>query len=218
MKKKQDLIAWGMKNKVFPIALAFTFLMIGLIGLFNMSRNEFPDFTIRTGLVVGVYPGATAEEVETQLTSKLEKYLFSFNEVDKTKTYSYSKDGMSYVYLEVANRVGKDETQQFWNKLKNDLFVFQQRSVPKGVKGIVVNSDFGNTAAMILSVKSETRPYKDLELHVEDIADDLRQIEDMAKISYSGGLTEQIEIQVDQNNCPLLRIWKNLDIHYYKNL
>ena len=117
MKKKQDLIAWGMKNKVFPIALAFTFLMIGLIGLFNMSRNEFPDFTIRTGLVVGVYPGATAEEVETQLTSKLEKYLFSFNEVDKTKTYSYSKDGMSYVYLEVANRVGKDETQQFWNKL-----------------------------------------------------------------------------------------------------
>ena len=199
MKKKQDLIAWGMKNKVFPIALAFTFLMIGLIGLFNMSRNEFPDFTIRTGLVVGVYPGATAEEVETQLTSKLEKYLFSFNEVDKTKTYSYSKDGMSYVYLEIANRVGKDETQQFWNKLKNDLFVFQQRSVPKGVKGIVVNSDFGNTAAMILSVKSETRPYKDLELHVEDIADDLRQIEDMAKISYSGGLTEQIEIQVDQN-------------------
>ena len=199
MKKKQDLIAWGMKNKVFPIALAFTFLMIGLIGLFNMSRNEFPDFTIRTGLVVGVYPGATAEEVETQLTSKLEKYLFSFNEVDKTKTYSYSKDGMSYVYLEVANRVGKDETQQFWNKLKNDLFVFQQRSVPKGVRGIVVNSDFGNTAAMILSVKSETRPYKDLELHVEDIADDLRQIEDMAKISYSGGLTEQIEIQVDQN-------------------
>ena len=199
MKKKQDLIAWGMKNKVFPIALAFTFLMIGLIGLFNMSRNEFPDFTIRTGLVVGVYPGATAEEVETQLTSKLEKYLFSFNEVDKTKTYSYSKDGMSYVYLEIANRVGKDETQQFWNKLKNDLFVFQQRSVPKGVRGIVVNSDFGNTAAMILSVKSETRPYKDLELHVEDIADDLRQIEDMAKISYSGGLTEQIEIQVDQN-------------------
>ena len=199
MKKKQDLIAWGMKNKVFPIALAFTFLVIGLIGLFNMSRNEFPDFTIRTGLVVGVYPGATAEEVETQLTSKLEKYLFSFNEVDKTKTYSYSKDGMSYVYLEVANRVGKDETQQFWNKLKNDLFVFQQRSVPKGVRGIVVNSDFGNTAAMILSVKSETRPYKDLELHVEDIADDLRQIEDMAKISYSGGLTEQIEIQVDQN-------------------
>ena len=199
MKKKQDLIAWGMKNKVFPIALAFTFLVIGLIGLFNMSRNEFPDFTIRTGLVVGVYPGATAEEVETQLTSKLEKYLFSFNEVDKTKTYSYSKDGMSYVYLEIANRVGKDETQQFWNKLKNDLFVFQQRSVPKGVRGIVVNSDFGNTAAMILSVKSETRPYKDLELHVEDIADDLRQIEDMAKISYSGGLTEQIEIQVDQN-------------------
>ncbi|SHI94972.1 Multidrug efflux pump subunit AcrB [Mesonia phycicola] len=199
MKKKGNLIAWGMENKAFPIALALTFLVIGLIGLFNMSRNEFPDFTIRTGLVVGVYPGATVEEVETQLTSKLEEYLFTFNQVDKTKTYSYSKDGMSYVYLEVANRVSKDETQQFWNRLKSDLFVFQQRSVPDGVQGIIVNSDFGNTAAMILSVQSDSRPYKDLQLHVEEIIDDLRQIEDVAKITHSGGLTEQISVEVDQN-------------------
>tara|TARA_R110000751_G_scaffold2272_1_gene12020 strand:+ start:2754 stop:5882 length:3129 start_codon:yes stop_codon:yes gene_type:complete len=199
MKKKGNLIEWGMKYKAFPIALAFTLLIIGLIGLFNMSRNEFPDFTTRTGLVIGSFPGANAEEVETQLTSRLEEYLFTFNEVDKTKTYSYSKNGMSYIYLEISNRISKDETQQFWNKLKNNLFVFQQQSLPKGVRGVAVNSDFGNTAAMILSVQSDTRPYKDLQLHVEDIIDDLRQIEDMAKITYSGGLTEQITVSVDQN-------------------
>jgi len=199
MKKQGTVIEWGMKHKAFPLALALTLLVIGLIGLFNMSRNEFPDFTTRTGLVIGSFPGASSEEVETQLTSKLEEYLFTFNEVDKTKTYSYSKNGMSYVYLEVSDRIGKDETQQFWNKLKNNLFVFQQQSLPKGVRGIAVNSDFGNTAAMILSVQSKTRPYKDLQLHVEDIIDNLRQIEDMAKITYSGGLTEQIAVSVDQN-------------------
>ena len=199
MKKKGNLIEWGMKHKAFPLALAFILFIIGLIGLFNMSRNEFPDFTNRTGLVIGSFPGASSEEVETQLTSKLEEYLFTFNEVDKTKTYSYSKNGMSYVYLEVSDRIGKDETQQFWNKLKNNLFVFQQQSLPKGVRGIAVNSDFGNTAAMILSVQSKTRPYKDLQFHVEDIIDNLRQIKDMAKITYSGGLTEQIAVSVDQN-------------------
>ncbi|ADV50497.1 acriflavin resistance protein [Cellulophaga algicola DSM 14237] len=199
MKEKKSLIAWGMKNKAFPIALAVTFFIIGLLGLTNMSRNEFPDFTMRTGLVVGFYPGASAEEVEAQLTSKLEEYLFSYNEVDKIKTYSYSQNGMSYVYLEVSNKVSKDETQQFWNKLKNNLFIFQQTSLPSGVKGVVVNSDFGNTAAMILAVESKTRPYKDLQLHVEEIIDNLRQIDRMAKVSYSGGLKEQIAVYADPN-------------------
>ena len=199
MKQKGSLIEWGMKNTAFPVALAVVFFCIGILGLVNMSRNEFPDFTIRTGLVVGIYPGASAEEVEAQLTTKLEEYLFSFNEIDKAKTYSYSQEGMSYVYVEIANRVDKNETQQFWNRLKNDLFVFQQTSLPPEVRGVIVNSDFGNTAAMILTVESKDRPYKDLQLHAEEIIDDLRGIEEMAKISYSGSITEQIAVYVDQN-------------------
>ncbi|MAN27159.1 MULTISPECIES: efflux RND transporter permease subunit [Mesonia] len=199
MKKQGSMIEWAMKNKAFPLALAFVFVLIGLLGLFNMPRNEFPEFTIRQGLVIGYYPGANSQEVEEQLTAKVEKFLFSYNEVDKEKTYSYSRDGEMYIYIEVANRVGSNETQQFWNKLKNDLLIFQQRSVPPGVKGIIVNSDFGSTAAMILAVESKTRPYKDLQKHVEEIEDQLRQVKGMAKISHSGGLTEQIAVYVDQN-------------------
>ncbi|SFU46507.1 Multidrug efflux pump subunit AcrB [Pustulibacterium marinum] len=199
MKKQPTLIEWAMKYHAFPLALAFVFVAVGIFGLFNMPRNEFPEFTIHQGLVVGIYPGATSEEVEAQLTSKVEKYLFSYNEVDKAKTYSYSKDGMMYVYVEVANRINYNETQQFWNKLKTGLFVFQQQNLPEGVRGVIVNSDFGSTAAMILAVESKTRPYKDLERHVEDIEDNLRQIDQMAKISHDGGLTEQIAVCVDQN-------------------
>ncbi|MBL3658432.1 efflux RND transporter permease subunit [Fulvivirga sediminis] len=206
MKNKHTLIEWAMKHKAFPLALAFTFVAIGILGLFKMPRNEFPEFTIRQGLVIGYFPGASSAQVEEQLTSKVEQYLFGYNEVDKTKTYSYSRDGVMYIYVEVANRIDANGTEQFWNKLKNGLFVFQQRSLPSGVRGVIVNSDFGNTAAMILAVESETRPYKDLEKHVEDIEDNLRQIEDMAKISHSGGLTEQVSIYVDQNKLATYRI------------
>lgn len=51
-----------------------------------MQRQEFPDFTIRQGLVVGVMPGATSKEVEDKLARPVEDYLFTFNEVDKKKT------------------------------------------------------------------------------------------------------------------------------------
>ncbi|MEH6659942.1 efflux RND transporter permease subunit [Leeuwenhoekiella marinoflava] len=196
---KSTVIEWAMKYKALPVALALILGVVGIFGLFNMPRNEFPDFTIRQGLIVGVYPGASPEQVETQLTSKVEEFLFSFNEVDKNKTYSYSRDGMMYIYVEIASRIDHNASQQFWNKLKNEMLIFQQTQLPREVQGVMVNSDFGSTAAMILAVESETRPYKDLQRHVEEIEDDLRQLEDMSKISHSGGLPEQVSIIVDNN-------------------
>ena len=66
---KNTIIEWAMKYRVFPLALAFIFGVIGIFGLFNMPRNEFPDFTIRQGLIVGVYPGASPEQATTEIST-----------------------------------------------------------------------------------------------------------------------------------------------------
>jgi len=199
MKKKSGAIDWAFKHSTFPIVLALCLVLMGAYGLFNMPRNEFPDFTIRQGLIIGSYPGASSEKVEQELTSKVEEFLFGYNEVDKTKTYSYSKDGLMYIYVEISDKIDHNATEQFWNKLKSEVLIFQQLELPREVQGVMVNSDFGSTAALILGVQSDTRPYKDLQRHVEDIEDELRQIDNMAKISHSGGLTEQIAVYVDQD-------------------
>ncbi|WP_074587585.1 efflux RND transporter permease subunit [Pedobacter antarcticus] len=199
MKQKKNLIEWAMDHKAVPLSIAFVLVVFGFYALFNMPRNEFPEFTVRQGLVIGVYPGASSKQVEEQLTTKVEEYLFGFNEVDKTKTYSYSKDGMMYIFVEISSRVKDSDTKSFWNKLKNGVLILQATSLPKEVKGILVNSDFGSTSAILLSVESATRPYKDLQKHVEEIEDDLRRIENVAKINHSGNLSEQIGVYVDNN-------------------
>ena len=61
---------------------------LGILGLADMPKQEFPEFTIRHGVVVGDYHGATSGEVEEQLAKPLERYLFTFKEVKKKKTYS----------------------------------------------------------------------------------------------------------------------------------
>lgn len=57
MKKKNGIIDWAFKHAVFPITLATCLFIVGIYGLMNMPRNEFPDFTIRQGLIIGSYPG-----------------------------------------------------------------------------------------------------------------------------------------------------------------
>ncbi len=198
MKKKGQLIEWAMEHHVIPLAIATVLFALGIFGLFNMPRNEFPDFTIRQGVIVGIYPGASSEQVEEQLTKKVEEYLFSNNEVDKTKTYSYSRDGMMYIFVEVADRVNGPDTKAFWNKIKNGMLLLQGQ-LPKEVKGFYVNSDFGSTSALLLAVESPTRNYKELERNVEAIEAELRHVKDVAKISHTGNLNEQIGVYVDNN-------------------
>lgn len=198
MKKKENMIEWAMRYHVLPLTVAAVLFLLGILALFNMPRNEFPDFTIRQGVIVGFYPGASSNQVEEQMTKKVEEYLFSNNEVDKTKTYSYSRDGMMYIFVEVSDKVNGPEAKAFWNKIKNGMLLLQAQ-LPKEVKGFYVNSDFGSTSALLLAVESPTRPYKELQRNVEDIEAELRRVKDVAKISHTGNLNEQIGIYVDNN-------------------
>ncbi len=199
MKEKGKMIEWGMRYKAFPLAFALVLVALGIYALFNMPRNEFPEFTIRQGLVVGIYPGATSDQVENQLTTKVEEFVFGFNEVDKNKTYSYSKDGMMYLFIEVAGHVNDANTKDFWNRLKNGILIFQQTELPKDVRGLLVNSDFGSTSAIIVSVESDDRNYKSLEANVKEVEAQLRQVPGLAKISRIGALEEQLSVYVDND-------------------
>src|ERR1035437_275902 len=96
--KKIGYIGWAMRYHNIVLILVGLFVIFGGYALLNMPRNEFPNFTIRQGLVVGIYPGASSAEVETQLTKEVENYIFGFKEVKKSKTYSQSKEGMLILY------------------------------------------------------------------------------------------------------------------------
>ena len=84
----------GLVMAIFLVLTAF-----GIWSLPKMNKDEFPQFTIRQGLVVALYPGATAEEVEQQVTIPLEDYINTFEAVDKKLTFSHSEDGIAYVYV-----------------------------------------------------------------------------------------------------------------------
>ena len=110
MKKKRGIIELAMRYNQITLLLIFLLVLLGIYGLVKMPKQEFPEFIIRQGVVVGVYPGATSSEVEEQLAKPLERYLFTFKEVKKKKTYSMSRDGLVYVMVELNDDVNnKDE-------------------------------------------------------------------------------------------------------------
>ena len=120
-----------MRHHGLVMALFLLLTVFGIYSLPKMNKDEFPQFTIRQALVVALYPGATASEVEQQVTMPLEDYINSFEAVNKSLTFSNSKDGFSYVY--VMLRMHGVDGEKAWNKIRAGLPVLQKTQLPAGV-------------------------------------------------------------------------------------
>ena len=168
---------------------------IGIYGMWVMPKDEFPPFTIRQGVVVAVYPGATSEEVEQQVTRPLERYLFTYAEVNRTKTTSTSQNGMAMVLVHLNDEVNnKDEV---WSKIKHGLALYKQ-SLPSGVLALVANDDFGNTSALLIAIESKERSYRELQDYSDRLSDRLRKIPSVANVRLYGDHKEQVSLYVDR--------------------
>lgn len=191
-----NFIEKAMKYKQIAITLTVMLVGFGVFSLWIMPRNEFPEFTIRQGLIIGVYPGATSEQVEEQLTTEVEEFLYSFKEVNREKTYSISKEGMLIVFVEVNNNV--KDPDAFWDKIKFGLNNLKA-NLPKEVVALIANNDFGDTAALLLTVQSDTKSYKELEKELELIETELRKISTVSKVKHYGLNQEEISIYLDND-------------------
>ena len=194
MKGSNSVIAWSMRNFRITFLIVGCLFVFGIYALARIPKQEFPEYTIRQGVVVGVYPGATAEEVEEQLAKPLEQFLMTYKEVKRAKTTSTSQNGMCYVMVELNDDVNdKDEV---WSKVKHGLAAFKMQ-LPAGVAAVVTNDDFGDTSALLITLESDTRSYRELKGYMDDLSDRLRRIESVSNLRPYGVQQEQISVYVD---------------------
>ena len=183
-----------MRNFRITFLIVGCLFVFGIYALARIPKQEFPEYTIRQGVVVGVYPGATAEEVEEQLAKPLEQFLMTYKEVKRAKTTSTSQNGMCYVMVELNDDVNdKDEV---WSKVKHGLAAFKMQ-LPAGVAAVVTNDDFGDTSALLITLESDTRSYRELKGYMDDLSDRLRRIESVSNLRPYGVQQEQISVYVD---------------------
>jgi len=171
------------------------FILFGIYALYVMPKNEFPTFTIRQGVIVAVYPGASADVIEQQVTKPLEKFLWEFKEVKKSNTYSHTQEGICYIFVEVDKINSKDE---FWSMLKHKL-AQEKSALPSGVLALMAIDDFGDTSAMLITLESEDKTYREMHDYVGKLQDQLRTIPELAGIKVVGEQSEQIGVYIDRD-------------------
>ena len=181
----------------FPILL-FTLVVTVLMGTYalpHLKKNEFPSMAMKQGVVAVVYPGATAEEIEEQIAGRVEEYIFTFTDVDKTRTYSYSQNGMLYVFVTLVPTT--ENTKVTWSRIREGLSLFRVTDLPQGVVATAVMDDFGNSSSLLLAIESAERSPRELEAVAKRLSTRLRSIAEMGKISVVGTQKEEIAVYMD---------------------
>jgi len=194
MSQKFNIVDWSMRKCQLLCLLTGMLVVAGIVAIFIIPKQEVPEFTVRLGIVAGVFPGANSLQVEQQLTKPLEQYLFTFPEVNREKTVSKSKDGMSYIFVELADNV-KDK-DVVWSKIKHGLNLLKL-SLPSGVLAVVANDNFGDVSSLLITIESEDKTYRELDGYANVLEERLRCLKDVANCRRFGSQREQITLYVD---------------------
>ncbi len=190
-----NLIKSSLKYPQVSLVTILLIFLAGFYSLMTMPRRSEPKITIREALVIALYPGATAQQVQEQVTQVIEDKLFTYSEVLKDETVSDTRDGLVVVTVNLQNWV--KDPDEFWERLGQGLFELSEMGLPEGVIGPLVDSDFGDVVALLIAVESDRRTYSELKDFIDQIENNLRQIPALSKIDQLGYQAEEIEVAFD---------------------
>lgn len=167
----------------------------GILAFLGLGRLEDPAFTIKQAVVVTAYPGASALEVEEEVTLPLENALQQLPYVRRIT--SISGNGLSQIEVEMKSIYRKDDLAQIWDEMRrkiNDL----AGSLPPGVRPPIINDDFGDVYGVFLAVTGSGYAYDELADYTDLLRRELVLVDGVGKVSVGGRRTEQVIIEVNR--------------------
>jgi multidrug efflux pump subunit AcrB len=141
---------------------AFSFLQLGQL--------EDPEFSVKTALITTTYPGASAEEVELEITDRIETKLQEM--VELKNVYSNSRPGLSIIKVDIKSQYWSDRLPQVWDVLRKKVADIEP-TLPPGAGKPAVGDDFGFVFGFLLAVSSDGFSYGELERYVKEMRKEL---------------------------------------------
>jgi len=179
-----------------PIRVWLTVLLLGVGGIFallNIGRLEDPTFAIKTAVVITHYPGASAQQVEEEVTLPLENALQQLPYLDNIS--SISSNGLSQITVNIASRYHSNELPQIWDELRRRVGD-ASRQFPPGVVTPFVNDDFGDVFGFFFALSGDNFTNPELAQYADQLRRELVLIPGVGKVAIGGAVPQQINVDI----------------------
>ena len=191
-----NLSEWALKNQSLTRYLIVVLLLAGVWAYGKLGQKEDPEFTFKAMLVQVQWPGATAEEVEAQVTDRIEKKLQDMPELEYGK--SFSKPGEAQFILSTHEHLRGRDVADTWYQVRKKLGDLKATGgLPATIKGPFFNDEFGDTFGNIYAFTADGFSYEELRQYVDHARQQATRIPDVAKVEIIGEQAEKVYVSLD---------------------
>ncbi|KIO44605.1 MULTISPECIES: efflux RND transporter permease subunit [Porphyromonadaceae] len=195
---------YALKNKALVYFFVFVLVVGGVYSFFTMSKLEDPAITVKQALVITTFPGASAYQVELEVTDVLEKSIRSMGDLDHVS--SLSMDDVSMITVELSSTVPLAELQQNWDILRRKVANVQAQ-LPEGANASLVMDDFGDVYGMFYAMTSDGFGYQEMSDYAELVRRTVLDIDGVSSVDIYGERQACINIDIREDKMA------NLGVH-----
>ena len=193
---KINISQWAFRNRNLIYFFIAVLVAGGVLSCYQMSKLEDPEVKVKLAMVVTTYPGASAHQVELEVTDVLEKSIRTMGDIDNIESYSYND--LSLIQVELLSTVSDEKVEQYWDILRrkvNDA----KASLPSGVSPPLVKDDFGNVFGMFYALTGDGMNDRELSDYAELIKREVNGMDGVDRVDLYGKRPECINISLLQD-------------------
>lgn len=189
----KNLSELALKNKAIVWYFIVIVAIAGVFSYMKLGRMEDPAYTVRQMVVTVAWPGATAQQMQDQVTDKIEKKLQDTPNLDYIK--SYSSPGQAVIYVNLTDQAPADSIRSTWHEVRN-LTEDMKKDLPEGVYGPYYNDRFDDVYGSVYAITGDGYSYEELRQKAEKIRRIMLGIQDVSKVEIVGEQSEKVYIEV----------------------
>ncbi len=179
-------------------------IVVGGIGsFFALGQLEDPDFTVKTAVVATAYPGATPEEVELEVTDRLEKAIQQMPQLDTL--YSISKAGLSLITVDIKQAYWSDRLPQVWDEMRKEIRDILP-TLPPGAQKPQIMDDFNFVYGFVLAIVGDGFTYQELEEYADELKRELSVVSGVARVALWGVQDKVVYVDVSEQQLATLEL------------
>ena len=198
-----NLSQWALEHQALILYFMLALFAAGVYSYTRLGEGEDPEFTFKVMVVRTLWPGATAREVEQQVTERLEKKLQETPWFDYAR--SYSKPGESLIFVVLKDYTPPKAVPDAWYQVRKKVSDVKS-TLPANVQGPFFNDEFGDTFGMIYAFTSDGYSFSELHDYVESARRELLRVPDVSKIDILGDQDEKVYIEMSHKKLATLGV------------
>ncbi len=190
-----SLARFAIEKRVVTYFAVFLLFVAGIASFFSLGQLEDPEFTVKTAVVATAYPGASPEEVELEVTDRIELALQEMKQLDYLE--SFSRAGFSLIKVNIKPEYWSDQLPQVWDELRRKIRDIET-TLPPAAGRPVVADDYGDVFGLLLAVTGDGYTYAELEEYAKDLKKELSLVEGVARVELWGVQDKVIYLDVSE--------------------